>query len=152
MHQVWTGSFWNSTSLDALGYTFHLGHNGERCPNPFGTKVLNILHTNGFHRLKTVFCSCHELDLDTEPRQQLLNRSLYPASDVSPASAFTFDCLDVFVQLSSQSSLSTHDFYLSMRQVTDNPDLEGWPVRNAQTSICIALMCRVIYNRNDTMS
>lgn len=90
---------------------------------------MTILHTNGFHRVDTVFCGCGgRQGCDAEPRLQLLRQRLYPASPEIPASAFTMTCLDTLLQLSSQSKVSTYDFYQSMRQVTDNIDTSYWPV------------------------
>jgi hypothetical protein len=93
------------------------------------TEKMTVLHINGFHRVSTVFCGCGgKRGYDAELRIQLLRHQLYPASPMIPASAFTMACLDTLIQLSSQSKVSTYDFYQAMRQVTDNLDISHWPV------------------------
>jgi hypothetical protein len=87
-----------------------------------------IMHHNGFHRLTVSFCGCAQDEQSRVYGNQLLRHRLFPASSEQPKTAFTFQSLDLLCQLSSQAKVSAYNFYSSMRNLTDNPDLHGWPV------------------------
>lgn len=74
------------------------------------------------------FCGC-QTDLSSLlHRNQLLRVRLFPATSEKPATAFSFAALDLYVQESAQGKLSVYDYYLAMRQLTDNAQLEDWKV------------------------
>lgn len=89
---------------------------------------MTIIHTNGYHTIKVRSCGCKLSAKELAVRTQLMRMRVFPASSDFPHSGFTFDCLDLFVQFSSQGKISTHDFYYSLRQFTDNADLDGCSV------------------------
>jgi hypothetical protein len=86
------------------------------------------MHSNGFHKLAVVFCGCAN-DLGSLSYQnQLLRICLFPATTDNPKTAFTFSSLDLLAQLSTQGKISTYNFYISLRNLTDPLDLMNWPV------------------------
>jgi hypothetical protein len=130
----WTGSFFQSTSLKALGMTLRLGHNGNICPCP-GTfqKDFVVVATTGIHHIDVQFCGCYSEAGASHPRLQLLRAALLPASVERPSSAFTFDVLNSFHLLTLQGMTSAYEYYLSIARKTDNLGLlygqkVGFPV------------------------
>ncbi|KAL5476405.1 hypothetical protein ACEPAI_3410 [Sanghuangporus weigelae] len=116
--ESWTGQFFKKTSLKSLGYRFQLGHYGQSCVTPSpGHKDFIVMDMTGFHSVDIDFCHCGEF---VPYRIQLLRSRLFSASRKRPRTAFTFDVLDLFHELTLQSKINAHDFYLSMLRRTDN--------------------------------
>lgn len=86
------------------------------------------MDSNGFHRLTVLFCGCSADPQSRNYANQLLRARLFPATNEHPRSAFTFRSLDLLCQLGNQAKVSAYNFYVSMRNLTDNLDLQGWPV------------------------
>jgi hypothetical protein len=76
---------------------------------------LTTLHTNGWHVTKVRYCTC-----PTAPTYavQLFRARLFPASYERPATAFSFDVLDIFEELTLKSKIGMFDFFESMLAVT----------------------------------
>ena len=55
-----------------------------------------------------------------EPYRQLLRNDWFPASELRPQTAFTFDLLDTYHKLSMQGKVNLYDFYKMVMQKTDN--------------------------------
>ncbi|KAH8103218.1 hypothetical protein DFH11DRAFT_1692670 [Phellopilus nigrolimitatus] len=91
--EVWNGDFFEKTSLRALGLRVQLGHDAFD------------------------MCSCGEASL---PFVQLLRAGLFPATIDRPRTAFTFDMLDTFHELTLQGKTNAYDFYKSTLRRTDN--------------------------------
>lgn len=122
--QKWNGLFWGKTSLAELGLIVYLGHHGHACRCPKLAEEMTIIHINGYHTIKVRACACKPSAKELAVRTQLMRMRIFPASTELPQTGFTFDCLDLFAKLSSQGKVSTHDFYHSIRQFTDNADLD----------------------------
>ena len=62
------------------------------------------------------------------PQVQLIRARLFPATTENPRTVFAFSMLDLLCQLSTQGKMSVYNFYMSMKNLTDNLDIESWPV------------------------
>jgi len=125
----WTGTHFTSTSLQALGYILHLGHNGKHCPNVDHRKAhprpMTIVHTNGSHQMLVQFCHCFQAPSDTI---QLSNAQLFPATMDHPQTAFSFAVLDHFHQLTLSSKISLFDYYDSLTKLAEPAFPQDVPV------------------------
>ena len=65
------------------------------------------------------FCGCSEVSDHGTRVQQLLRRRLFPATNLDPQTACTFQLLKSAQLLSLQSKLSLYDYYLSIEKLTD---------------------------------
>ncbi|KZS93892.1 hypothetical protein SISNIDRAFT_410793, partial [Sistotremastrum niveocremeum HHB9708] len=123
--QRWNGQFWEKSSLSAAGLTIQLGHDrlSSFCPHPINRRrLLTVMHCNGIHHVEALFCGCTRVE-ERSFTNQLLRVGWFPASLQRPASAFTFEVLDLFHELSVQGKVSAHDFYRSIVRVSDNTGL-----------------------------
>ena len=103
------------------------GHVPRFLPRPpphdgAGHEFLTIVHSNGFHDLPVVWCSCpgHTYDRDL----QLIDLRLYPASYDKIKTVFTFDCLNQqrYQSLESKISLGQYHQYLRRQTCSEYPD------------------------------
>jgi len=88
--------------------------------NPFVT----VVHTNGFHSLPVVWCSCH----DQEDRDlQLLDLHLYPASYNKIGTVFTFALLDDHRYEYLECKSSRYQYHNKLRRLTcpEHPDISA---------------------------
>lgn len=129
--QRWDG-FWRRTSLLHLGIVIQLGHTGrDECTTPLlDVWPLTIVHTNGIHILPVRYCGCSGL----EKRYQLLRTRWFPATQSQPATVFTFDVLDFFLEISYQGKTNAHDFCTSLENLTDGC---GFQVPVRRNIICL---------------
>jgi hypothetical protein len=74
------------------------------------------------------FCDCNGDEEEQKEYYQLLDAELFPASFVIPQTVFTFEVLDMLLVLSNIGRTSTYDFHQSLRSLSDNCELHGWPV------------------------
>ena len=111
--EKWTDSYFMQESLTSLGYTLHLGHDGDPCPNVghnsahSRTRPMVITHSNGIHHIAVQFCYCFSAPSDAV---QLLDAQLFPATMEHPQTAFSFGVLDHFHQLTLSSKIPLHDY------------------------------------------
>lgn len=54
---------------------------------------------------------------------QILRQGWFPASFIRPQTAFMFDCLGFFHELTLQGKVNVYNFYHTLLQVTDNANL-----------------------------
>lgn len=91
-----------STCLADIGMIWSLFHeDGTTCSSQGSTRKIQVLHTNGLHSISYYLCRCHlqiQNPQTVSPKQLLVNR-LFPATDKSPTSAFTFELLELFDSL-----------------------------------------------------
>ncbi|KAI0248980.1 hypothetical protein BJV78DRAFT_1231294 [Lactifluus subvellereus] len=88
--EQWNGTSFIRCDISALGHAITLGHRGELCHNiSKKTPPLDflIIHTNGIHRTKLLFCGCVGCG---NRMQQLLKAQLFPATTEQPTTAFIF--------------------------------------------------------------
>ncbi|KAF7972068.1 hypothetical protein HWV62_19137 [Athelia sp. TMB] len=123
----WGGTFFQKTSLKALGLRIQLGHpSGQSCPYRVTSQdSFTVLHTNGIHQLAVDFCGCFPT---VEYRVQCMRQSWWPASTEKPRSAATFTALKQFQTLSLQGKLAVYDYYKSLELITDGSSLQSMPV------------------------
>ena len=80
-------------------------------------------------------CQIYEVTMDScgcdqvEPLEiQLLRSRYFPATIDNPWTVATFECLDLFVTLSSESKLTVYQYCQAMERRTDNSGLRTLPV------------------------
>ena len=98
----------------------HLGHGiGQRCPNPdLGvTTLFIVLDLSGVHEVAVIFCGCEGA---VPHHVQLLRHRMFPATFTEPRTAATFQLLEHFTVLSSQSNVSPLGYYRTLVRVTIN--------------------------------
>ena len=78
-----------------------------------------VVDLSGWHVASVRFCKCSKSGF-LEDYQQLLRFEWYPASQMCPKTAFTFDLLDTYHKISLQGKLNLYDFYNAVMQKTDN--------------------------------
>ena len=101
-----------SARLRDLGLVVKLIHeNGQSCASRGTLRELKVMHTTGMHEIVYWQCLCYQRqsNLSARPAQLLANR-LFPASETSPRTAFTFDVLRSFDSLNLQGSINFKQF------------------------------------------
>ncbi|KAJ7174319.1 hypothetical protein C8R46DRAFT_891688 [Mycena filopes] len=123
--EMWNGEFFDAVSLKSLGLRIQFGHGSfETCGNPQpGHTDFTVLHSNGIHSVNVDFCGCDQAHLAGTPREQVLRRSWYPATDLEPRTCATFRLVELFHILTLQGKVTTYDFYSGLEKVTDNSGL-----------------------------
>ncbi|KAF9521344.1 hypothetical protein CPB83DRAFT_741929, partial [Crepidotus variabilis] len=89
-----------------------LHHRLDSEGNPF----LRIVHTNGFHQIPIVWCSCS--DQEESHDLQLLDLKLYPCSSVNIRTAFSFQVLDDIRSCNLDLHASYYQYSLRLRRMT----------------------------------
>ncbi|EIN10007.1 hypothetical protein PUNSTDRAFT_133777 [Punctularia strigosozonata HHB-11173 SS5] len=113
----WNEKYFEDSSLDSLGYTLRMCPLGERCGNPVPAhRNFVAFHTNGYHRLRVMFCGCGT----ALKYEQLLSFRLFPATSTEPQTVFSFEFLNLFHLLTLQGKLTLHDYYQAIIRCTDN--------------------------------
>jgi hypothetical protein len=151
----WNGSYFESSTLNELGFELHLGHEGWPCPRaqdehvpdeythppdhydstwvnaPLddgrtrNSKVIVVGHSNGYHRIKMVPCMCP----NSRPVwQQMLRRGLWPATYSFPETVFTTECLDLGRSLHLECKTSISGYHTLLEQQTCFPFGQTIPV------------------------
>ncbi|KAF8501150.1 hypothetical protein F5888DRAFT_1582595, partial [Russula emetica] len=111
--------FFAAVTLQSLGLRVQLGHGGAPCPLPStGPENFCIFDTSGVHYISVDFCDCRTNRFVHE-RNQLLCACLFPATFNRPQTAFTFDCLNTFHELTLQGKTPLYDFYHTILHKTD---------------------------------
>ncbi|KIJ08606.1 hypothetical protein PAXINDRAFT_88622 [Paxillus involutus ATCC 200175] len=136
--EQWSGDHFAPLSLRVAGLVLQLGHGGARCPdateqpstdeegfptmasiqaelNSFsafdtrhyddtGNHLLTVVDISGIHITAICPCKC--------PQQtQLLQIGLYPATQKSPRTAFTFQLLESFRLMNLECKVTAMSFY-----------------------------------------
>ncbi|PBK62771.1 hypothetical protein ARMSODRAFT_990401 [Armillaria solidipes] len=111
LHKIeeWTGSYFEKTSLGALGLVIHLGYRpGHTCTHPTVIKSFVIIDVDGIFTVEMGFCNCMQA---IERHRQLLRSRFWPATTIYPQTAATFRVLHLFQVLSFMSKVSGYEFY-----------------------------------------
>ncbi|KAI0069871.1 hypothetical protein K474DRAFT_1568226, partial [Panus rudis PR-1116 ss-1] len=126
--QQFNGKYYEKTSLKVLGLRIFLGHNGDACPHPARRSQKFVVgDMTGFHELDVEFCGCINSDgIVVNMWAQLLRVGWFPASMERPTTAFTFNLLNHFQQLTHQAKTNIYDFQRTLSRVTDNSGLISW--------------------------
>jgi hypothetical protein len=118
--QKWTGYFFEKIALNDLEYVLFLGHQGGRCPNNTnGPKTFVVVHTNGTHECKILYCHCEPLYRRQDKALQLIRHQLFPPSLDRPQTVFTFAVLDDFDRHSLNAKSSNYDYCKTLRDFTN---------------------------------
>jgi hypothetical protein len=118
------GGFFKKQDISTLaseGFAWQMGHYGEVCPNPESDTELKftIVGINGVHSTKLRFCACQPYS-EERKRIQLLEARLFPATGLSPRTAFTFEVLRTNSLFHLQSKCSAYDFHGTLQRLSDN--------------------------------
>jgi hypothetical protein len=116
---MWNGLFFAVVTLQSIGLRVQLGHGGAPCPVPSAPETLSIFDTSGVHSISVNFCDCRMNGIVSQPTQ-LLRARLFPATFKWPRTAFSFECLDMFHELTLQGKTSLYDFYHTILRKTDS--------------------------------
>ena len=76
-----------------------------------------VLHTNGWHRVKMMYCQCPTQAASKV--QQLLRYELYPATIVNPSTCATLQMMKTYHALTLQSKITLYDYYITLNKMTD---------------------------------
>lgn len=135
-NQLWNGLFFDKTNLQKLGLRVQLGHGGAPCPLPqAGPPNFLVIDTSGVHHVSVDFCDCRSNGF-IHKRTQILRAGWFPATVNRPQTAFTFDILDTFHELTLQGKTTLYDFYHTILRKTDNAKLEKTTVRAHPINVC----------------
>jgi CxC2 like cysteine cluster associated with KDZ transposases len=92
------------------------------CPCPErGPQQFTVFALTGIHHINIDYCGCKDLPLSKTV--QILRQGWFPATFNRPQTAFTFDCLGFFHELTLQGKVNLYDFYHTLLRVTDNANL-----------------------------
>ncbi|KAJ7716561.1 hypothetical protein B0H16DRAFT_1741222 [Mycena metata] len=119
LHVEWTGSFWATISLAALGLVYQLGHGGFPCRFPGDrTYKMTVIEAPTIHQIHMRYCACSRSD-SADKVDQLLRNAWYPASLTDPATCATFKTLSTFRLYNVVGNMNVHDFVRAMERGTD---------------------------------
>jgi hypothetical protein len=116
----WNGRYFEPTTLQAIGFVLHVGHEGSPCPHwsvdHNGKGEFTVVDVNRIHVHKVSWCRC----LNAPDRwRQLLRMNLYPATVHSPRTAFTFRLLRYYDMDSLECNTTASSFMTKLRRLTD---------------------------------
>jgi CxC2 like cysteine cluster associated with KDZ transposases len=80
-----------------------------------------VFALTGIHHINIDYCGCQIVPLSKTV--QILRQGWFPATFIRPQTAFTFDCLSFFHELTLQGKVNLYDFYHTLLRVTDNANL-----------------------------
>ena len=97
-----------------------------------------VVDISGVHSVSVDFCDCRQDGVDHK-RIQLLRTAWFPATFDRPKTAFMFEILETFHELTLQGKTTLYDFYFTILRKTDNLKLGKATV--CRTSSPIYLRC-----------
>lgn len=131
--KVWNseGGFFIRHDMSALhemsSYAFQLGHWDSNQPcTACHAKDFIIVTETGVHGTRIRFCKCPGAPA---PYRQLLRAGFFPSTLKDPASAFSLSFLKALHFHTMQGKLSSYDYMIAVRRLTDNAFPEDVPVR-----------------------
>lgn len=84
---------------------------------------MTLFDISGIHNISVLFCNCGHSPSGIPRRNQLLRAGWMPATLSRPKTAFSFQFLDMFHKLTTQSKLTLYDYYKGMLHFTDNAEV-----------------------------
>lgn len=90
--------------------------NRKRRLDPEGNPIFTIIDRTGIHNLAVRPCTCPGPD---PIHKQLLKMGLYPATQRSPRTAFTFAVLDDLRLMNLECKIAANSFFNYLRRLTD---------------------------------
>ena len=145
--QFWNGNFFEPKDLNDLGLILHSGHQGSPCPNHTTTDSPSIPHltygdpiqivtSTGIFVRRISWCSCRTPLQQLPPKHiQLLRLKLFPATPLSPGTAFTFECLKDYYLQSVECKTSALKYITKIRRFSSPFDSE---TKNAQANLFLS--------------
>lgn len=117
----WTGKYFQSVALQALGFMLHLGHGGSPCPTydqmyDNSGKEITVVDVDGVYTHRVAWCGCAN---GPERWKQLLQTKLYPASTRFPKTAFTFRLLRYYGIDTLECGATASSFMTKLRRLTN---------------------------------
>lgn len=123
--QKWNGTFFEGTTLTALGHVVQLGHHTtDECAKPSRLFDLMVFDLAGVFRLVVRYCDCGNMGASIPKYIQLLRARWFPATIDRPSTAFTFGLLDFFHKLQNRNKCNAYDFYHTIVQRTNAAGLD----------------------------
>ncbi|KIJ65331.1 hypothetical protein HYDPIDRAFT_28041 [Hydnomerulius pinastri MD-312] len=108
-----------------------------------GNHLLTVVDISGIHIIAICPCKC----LQQSPfRAQLLEVGLYPATQKSPRTVFTFQLLESFRLMNLECKVTAMSFYKYLRRVTD-PVLPHTTPDRYKELLCISRQWRYLQNK-----
>ncbi|EIW73761.1 hypothetical protein CONPUDRAFT_68447 [Coniophora puteana RWD-64-598 SS2] len=164
--RTWTGTYYEPSFLSKCGLVTQLGHGGRTCPAPKkssesdklssvferlsiriglqkafthkhtdhdGNSILTIVDTNGLHQVAVNWCGC---DKKADEDIQLLEHGMYPASQKTPRTAFTFQALDDYLLQNRECKVPANSYIAQLRRKTMDSMPQEVPVRYVELNRC----------------
>ncbi|KAH8089855.1 hypothetical protein BXZ70DRAFT_909950 [Cristinia sonorae] len=138
--EVFTGVYFAKASLRDLGLWLQLGHGGGPCPmaSPCNNRLLTVVDVSGIHEVTVNYCQCIDaLGQSQDHWMQLLRTGWYPATTERPQTAFTFQALDLYLELNWQAKTNLHDFYKTLERLTDKTGVTSEYYRYRQMGLAV---------------
>ncbi|KAL0571368.1 hypothetical protein V5O48_010593 [Marasmius crinis-equi] len=125
--EFWNGSYFERKPLKTLGMFIQLGHSPRQPCRCFqqAREGFVLVEIDYIQEVSVRFCTCQRREVVGEFYQQLLRRSLFPATISNPHTAFTFRTLRHFHTLTLTSKVMMYDFYNAAERSTDGSGLLG---------------------------
>ncbi|KAL0565963.1 hypothetical protein V5O48_016052 [Marasmius crinis-equi] len=119
--EFWNGCSFETTTLAKIGLTIQTGHMlGERCGFPRAAKKgFVVVDLDFMQTVELSYCGCQHPSVVGRPWQQLFRTKLFPATLVTPHTAFTFRALKLLHGLMTTGKMTTYHFYRSIEAATD---------------------------------
>ena len=132
--EKWNGFYFAKGSQSQLGRILYVGHGtlNSACPTKTKAQMITIVDVNGIHPSRMMYCTCqsptNRSSTTVEKWRQLFRSGLVPASIKSPATACTVPMLKLHHLLNTIGKLSTMDFVMALRRMTNGSSPENVPV------------------------
>ena len=125
---MWNGRFLEKKDISHIGHFITFGHDslGNPCPHARSAIDFIIVHVNGVHQTKALFCAC--IGRKRDRFDQLLQSQVFPATVRLPETGFTFRLLEDFHLQTLTSKKTPYDYLSAIRQKTSSPFLDDVPV------------------------
>jgi hypothetical protein len=117
--QVAQGCF-EAVRLCELGLVVKLVHeDGSSCNGGAVERSLTVFDVSGLHEVAYQQCYCRPFEANLAARRtQLVSNKLFPASEIAPRTAFTFDVLRLFDIMNLEGSINIKQFCDSCNSLT----------------------------------
>ncbi|TRM61685.1 hypothetical protein BD626DRAFT_405012 [Schizophyllum amplum] len=128
--QLWTGTYWEKTSLATMGLVYQVGHGGLPCVCPEAAVRTMVVVDDIIHTVRYRYCACRGLRSLNAVRQLLRNR-WYPATVTDPETCITFHALDTFRLAAVHANVNVNNWLKAIEERTDPLKLRKVPDRRA---------------------
>lgn len=120
--------FFEGVRLTELGISISAHHrDATPCKNKRSHGLITVIDVNGFHEIELYVCKCDGCDpVDL----QLFSLRLFPASVLTPRTAFTFNILEQFRLIHLEAKTSANSFVQALIRLTTDEYMRAWPIRD----------------------